>query len=255
MKNNFRKLLVIVCMFTCILGLTACGNAKESQEGQVPEILGPVLDGTVKSMLEDFDKKSDEQLDKYIEDNDIEDSVYIAAVENWKSTREEVGALKSVEKIDTSFSGENITVEFEVQYELRKAECIANFTDDGELVSFTINPEYTFAEKMQKAGMNTLIGMGVVFAVLIGIAAIISLMKYVNVLGEGGKQSKETIGKQAVDNTIAQIVQKEVAEVAPQDDLELIAVITAAIAAYEGTTQEGLVVRSIRKVDRKWRRA
>ncbi len=33
------------------------------------------------------------------------------------------------------------------------------------------------------------------------------------------------------------------------DDLELIAVITAAIAASEGTSTDGLVVRSIRKVN------
>ena len=34
-----------------------------------------------------------------------------------------------------------------------------------------------------------------------------------------------------------------------EDDLELIAVITAAIAASEGTSTDGLVVRSIRKVN------
>ena len=40
------------------------------------------------------------------------------------------------------------------------------------------------------------------------------------------------------------------------DDTELVAVIAAAIAAYEGTSVEGLVVRSIRKINRNenWRR-
>ena len=35
-----------------------------------------------------------------------------------------------------------------------------------------------------------------------------------------------------------------------EDDCELVAVITAAIAASEGTAADGLVVRSIRKVGR-----
>ena len=49
------------------------------------------------------------------------------------------------------------------------------------------------------------------------------------------------------DNAIAQIVSNEEENV--EDDLELIAVITAAIAASEGTSTDGLVVRSIRKVN------
>ena len=37
------------------------------------------------------------------------------------------------------------------------------------------------------------------------------------------------------------------------DDLELVAVIAAAIASYEGTSTDGFVVRSIRKANRnKW---
>ena len=39
----------------------------------------------------------------------------------------------------------------------------------------------------------------------------------------------------------------------PADDTELIAVIAAAIAAAEGTTTDGFVVRSIRKINRKKR--
>ena len=48
-------------------------------------------------------------------------------------------------------------------------------------------------------------------------------------------------------NAIAQIVSNEEENV--EDDLELVAVITAAIAASEGTSADGLVVRSIRKVN------
>ena len=72
------------------------------------------------------------------------------------------------------------------------------------------------------------------------------MFKYVNVIADklsGTKASKEDSAS-SVDNAIAQIVTKEENEA---DDLELIAVITAAIAASEGTSSDGLVVRSIRK--------
>ena len=40
------------------------------------------------------------------------------------------------------------------------------------------------------------------------------------------------------------------------DDLELVAVITAAIAAYDNTSADGLVVRSIKRANgAKWKRA
>ena len=50
-------------------------------------------------------------------------------------------------------------------------------------------------------------------------------------------------------NAVAQIEQNEVQEDAQElaDDTELVAVIAAAIAAYEGTSTDGFVVRSIRR--------
>ena len=91
--------------------------------------------------------------------------------------------------------------------------------------------------------MNTLIGMGTVFVVLIFISFIISLFKYISVFENRKKEQKEDTASVGVDNAIAQVVSNE------EDDLELIAVITAAIAASEGTSTDGLVVRSIRKVN------
>ena len=62
------------------------------------------------------------------------------------------------------------------------------------------------------------------------------------------KNIEASNGAQGVDNAIAQIVSSEEQD-EEVDDLELIAVITAAIAASENTSTDGLVVRSIRKVN------
>ena len=101
---------------------------------------------------------------------------------------------------------------------------------------------------MGKAGMNTLIGMGTVFVVLIFISFIISLFKYISVYENRKKEQKEDTASVGVDNAIAQIVSNEEQD-EEVDDLELVAVITAAIAASENTSTDGLVVRSIRKVN------
>ena len=60
----------------------------------------------------------------------------------------------------------------------------------------------------------------------------------------GAKKEEKPAG--GVENAISQIVTAE-EESDETDDLELVAVITAAIAASEGTSSDGLVVRSIKR--------
>lgn len=117
----------------------------------------------------------------------------------------------------------------------------------------------SLAERMEIASLNTLIGMGTVFIVLILITLLISLFKYINLIPnyfQSKKKKKSNIKTETdlpVDNFFTQLVQKEEEEL---QDLELVAVITAAItASLEGTENQGqgFVVRSIRKVNSKRR--
>ena len=107
------------------------------------------------------------------------------------------------------------------------------------------------------AGINTVICLAVVFTVLIFISFLISLFKYIPKLEAAlSKKDKKTeLAVNAVVNTVSQIEVKEEEEEL-SDDLELVAVITAAIAASAGTSTDGFVVRSIRRSNNsKWAKA
>ena len=107
------------------------------------------------------------------------------------------------------------------------------------------------------AGINTVICLAVVFTVLIFISFLISLFKYIPKLEAAlSKKDKKTeLAENAVVNTVSQIEVKEEEEEL-SDDLELVAVITAAIAASAGTSTGGFVVRSIRRsTNSKWAKA
>lgn len=94
-----------------------------------------------------------------------------------------------------------------------------------------------------RALLNTVMGMGTVFVVLIFISWVIGLFKYVN-----RPVKKEEKQETAVNNAVAQIEEAEELS----DDSELVAVITAAIAAYEGTagaSNSGFRVRSIKRAN------
>ena len=104
--------------------------------------------------------------------------------------------------------------------------------------------DITYAE----AGLNTAMGLGIVFCALAFISLIISLEG--KIFGAFGKK-KAAPKTPEVPAAPAPAVAPEVEE--DTDDTELVAVITAAIYAYEAENggevpADGLVVRSIRRL-------
>lgn len=118
------------------------------------------------------------------------------------------------------------------------------FTPEEMVVSAV----YSKAELMKQAGLNTLIGMGTVFIVLIFISFIISLFKYLPALFE--KKPKEVPEKSDNKKAAAPVVEEKNLT----DDAELVAVITAAVYAAAGqngaVSRDKLVVRSIKRAKR-----
>ena len=113
-------------------------------------------------------------------------------------------------------------------------------------------------DAMAEATVNTIIGISVVFCALLLFVFVISLFKYVYLFDQ--KMQAKKSGKAPAPKEKAVPAPAPVAEAAPEmDDLELIAVITAAIHAYEeaqGNTVTGdLVVRSIKKRNSRWQNA
>lgn len=122
----------------------------------------------------------------------------------------------------------------------------------------------SMATRLKDAGINTLICICVVFAVLIFISLVISLFSFIPKAEAAAARKKarkieeKELAAKAVDNAVSQIETKEteVSEVIEEpenltDDLELVAAIAAAIAASQNAVStDGFVVRSIRKVRR-----
>ena len=119
------------------------------------------------------------------------------------------------------------------------------FDDKGNMGSLTVSASYTTGEILQKAGLNTVLGMGTTFVVLIFLSFIIWLLKYIPVLEKKFRKSPAP----AVEAPQAAAVPAAVPEIEDDvtDDTELAAVIAAAVAASEGTSPDGFVVRSIRR--------
>lgn len=99
---------------------------------------------------------------------------------------------------------------------------------------------------------NTILGMGTVFVVLIIIIIVIILMSKAVQSIEG--KGKEAEAPRAAAPAPAPVTAAPVIEEEVTDDLELVAVITAAVAASMGSSSaDGFIVRSIKRAkNRKW---
>ena len=119
--------------------------------------------------------------------------------------------------------------------------------------SVALDPKYSTGEILKKAGMNTILGMGTVFIVLIFISLVIYCFNFI----PGNRTPKEEEKKRpAPKPRPAKKAASKAAKENLVDDKELVAAITAAICAYNGTSPEGFVVRSIRRAESsRWKKA
>lgn len=127
-----------------------------------------------------------------------------------------------------------------------------------QIKEVTAAPNYSFGEKMSKAAMNTLMGMGTVFIVLIFISFIIAQFEKINKASIAvsdwwaNRKNKDNTVK-TTDTETKAVVSAPVSTVAnPMDDSQLVAVITAAVVAASTASggTDKLIVRSIRKAKR-----
>lgn len=234
-----KKLLAILGMITCMIGLTACGSSSEAPEGAVSADVA----------LQNGEAWVEEMWQMVSTGNEamaVDEVVYNGLL-NFKSALEEIGNYIGTDGGTVEYNDDEIIISVNVLGDSHNAvvEFVMN-SAATQYIGITTNVSYTTAEKMEKAALNTLLGMGTVFVILILISLIISAFGLIPKLFK----KKEPEKVQQPDKVVAQIVEKEELS----DDLELVAVISAAIAAYEGAASgstDGFVVRSIRKAYKK----
>lgn len=259
-----KKFLILLCMIPCIFGLSACGseevlteyeqykvsNAQQLADQMVLYLFSQYMDDEAATTFDEYTAEEIEYLMSNQYNITVDGNAFASAINSFHSAKETVGAITETSGSSVEIKGNQIIVEVEVTGEKKNATAEVIFSNDMfmTLESAALNPKSTVGELMGKAALNTLIGMGTVFAVLILISVIISCFKLISKVQENkAKKAAPAPEAAGVDNAVSQIAEQEaVAE--ETDDLELIAVIAAAIAASQGASStDGLVVRSVRR--------
>ena len=180
----------------------------------------------------------------------------VKMLRNWYSNMDSCGQFLGVKSYTADMTDQVMTMELDAEYDTaneNKSKITVEFTYDlgRNLTLLNWEVKDSFSASVGKAGMNTLIGLGTVFVVLLFLTFIISQFHWIPDLTEKKKKQKEESApvSDVPASAPAPSAQEEIVE--EVDDLELIAVISAAIAASEQAPADGFVVRSIRRRGRK----
>ena len=268
-----KKLLICFAMLVCILGLTACGpemtqnsfttkdTAKEKVEALCEDMGGMQQQAasageSLAAYAEEYaayTKSSEfsqtlQMFGLTVEDVQAHVDALVAGTKGLGAAEEEFGNFVSVLKDETEvvITEDKATVTVKMQGDKvykgtkqRTATVEVVMTEEG-YDSITVSANYDMSELMTKAALNTLLGMGTVFAVLILIYGLISCFNFIPKI-QRKFQKKQTAAESAPAKAVQPVAVEE-----ETDDTELIAVIAAAIAASEGAASaDGYVVRSI----------
>lgn len=222
-------------------------NVEESYDSETLESSAEFIISNFSQMqeadLEQFKTISGFQLDYTMMQTGLKVSgeSFVGMINSWQAAEKECGEYISHGDYKIEAKNDGYIVTTLAQYEEREADIIFTFDSDSNMESMDVSAKFSIGEILTKAGLNTLLGMGTVFTVLIFLAFIISLFKYIPDIMD--KLQNKEVKPEAEKTTVVESI--PVAE--ETDDLELIAVITAAIAAQENTGTDGFVVRSIRR--------
>ena len=248
MNRKLNSLLAMVCVLALTLAMSVCAFAADT----VTEDEAANYKSAAETLISQIAGFSDEEIENYLAQDD---AFTTATMESWKSVKDELGAYSSIVSQDVEKDGDVVTISTVAQFEKAKADVVL-MLDLGQQMytSMTYSVQYSLAANMQRAGMNTLMGIGIVFLMLLFLSFVIGLFKYIEKFQNVGKKKAAEEAPKAEEAPAPAIAQSEAADEDFADDLELVAVISAAIAAYENTSGDSFVVRSIKKSN-KWHRA
>ena len=238
-----KKLLIYVSTFVLALGLVGCGKESDDIAGRKTSD----YEAEISQMMEQLSGLDEATIDYNIsymasyEDG----AVLVELLENYKECCKEAGEFVGLGDFSVEKSGKTVTSTLVGDYSNRdlKMTFVYSTLDPTKPTAMNIEPVYTLGETMQKAGLNTVMGILIVFFMLVVMSGVIKCFEIIPKLQNKAKEKAEN---SAVATTEAAPAATTVVDNGT-DDLQLIAVIAAAIAASTGASTDSFVVRSIKK--------
>ena len=243
--KTFKKITSVFMALLVMAALVIGSTSMVFAANEIDETVKTTLVNTAEGLTDTIVGLADADIENYMSSGD---DFTVSAMQSWQSSKDELGTKKENNgETSVTLKDDQYTVTVPVKFDKADANFVYVFDSTGTPTSLSVDVQYGMAKTLQRAGLNTLMGIGTVFVMLVLLSLLISLFKFIpNPEAKKAAEAKAAkAAKEAEAATPVQAVEENLA-----DDGELVAVIAAAIAAAEETTTDGFVVRSIRKVKR-----
>ena len=248
MNQMLKKASSVCTAFVCAASLTFAGTSMVMAADKMDDTTKAQIEATAEGLTQTIIPLTEDQISAYSESGD---AFTESAMTAWTAVKDDVGEMKEVGSAEVEYSNSEYTAVVPVEFADEDVEFTYVFDDTLSPTSLAVDIQYSFGTTMKNAALNTLMGIGTVFVILVMLIFLISLFKYIPGSGAYQAKAKKSSEPAPAAAPVPVVASAQTPEAA--DDKELIAVIAAAIAASEGTSTDGFVVRSIRKINRKKR--
>ena len=111
----------------------------------------------------------------------VEATEFLEIMNAWESAEQECGELNLQKNYSFTFeeNSDGIVVAFEGDFEKRDATITVQFNENEFITSMDVSAHFSRGEILEKAGLNTVLGMGVVFSVLVYVLVLFSVFRFV----------------------------------------------------------------------------
>lgn len=243
-----KKVILFVSALLCMFSLAACGSTDQTEDynGLTAGDIQAACEQTANTLNALSDEECEEYYQYYLTQEEGE--LYADLMKGWMEIKPEAGTFESFSDFEITKAGKTLSAVLTMKYSER--DVTLTYVMNAHNMEVTaVNTElvYSLGEKMSKAGLNTVMGISIVFAVLVIICLCIYAFNVIPSLQKKFQKGEEKAEKKEKKVVVSTVQDMRAAVPQEQADLELIAVITAAIAASTGASTDDFVVRSIKR--------
>ena len=187
MNQMLKKASSVFTAVVCAASITFSGASLVMADSEIDDQTKTTIETTAEGLTDTIIPLTDEEIAAYQESGD---AFTESAMTAWDSVREELGDLKETGSAEIEFSDDQYTATVPAEFEKEDAEFIYVFDKNLTPTSMSVDVKYSFATTMKNAALNTVMGLGTVFVILVMLIFLISLFQFIP--GSGAQQEKSS---------------------------------------------------------------
>ena len=159
-KKITSVFMTFLVMAALVIGSTSVVFAADKVDDTVKSTLVTTAEGLTDAIVQ----LKDEEIENYMSSGD---DFTTSAMQSWQTSKDELGAKKdSNGETTVTFKDDQYTVTVPLKFEKAEANFVYVFDSQGTPTSMSVDVQYGMGKTLQRASLNTLMGIGTVFVML-----------------------------------------------------------------------------------------